>query len=107
MEESLFVIVVVVVSVLVVVALFAIALGRAAASEDEAMDRLIAERRRELYEEAERAQAPPARERTLGPRAGPVSSRASAAPSPEGAAASGPLVGSRLRRRRRGRTPAA
>jgi hypothetical protein len=103
----LFVIVVVVLSVLVVAALFAIALGRAAAGEDEAMDRLIAERRRELYEEAERAQAPPARERMLGPRAGPFSSRASAVPPPEGIAADDdPLVESPARRRRRRRTPA-
>jgi len=103
----LFVIVVVVLSVLVVAALFAIALARAAARGDETMDRLIAERRRELAEEAERAEAPPARERTLGPRTGPFSSRASAPPSPEGVAAGdGSLVASRPRRRRRRRTPA-
>jgi hypothetical protein len=107
-EESLFVIVVVVVSVLVVVALFAIALGRAAASEDEAMERLIAERRRELSAEAERAETPPSRERLLGPRPGPFSSRESAAPSREAAGADDDaLVGSRARRRRRWRTPAA
>ena len=101
------VIVVVVLSVLVVAALLAIALGRTAASEDEAMDRLIAERRREL-EEAERAQVPPARERMLDPRPGPFSSRAPAEPSPEGVAAGdSPPVGSRARRRRRRRTPAA
>ena len=104
----MFVIVVVVLSVLAVAALFAIALARAAASEDEAMDRLIAERRRELSEEAERAQAPPARERMLDPRPGPFSSRAPAEPSPEGVAAGdSPPVGSRARRRRRRRTPAA
>ena len=108
MEEPLSVIVVVVLSVLVVAGLLAIALGRAAASEDEAMDRLIAERRRELSERAERAQTAPARERIVGPRSAPFSSRASAPPSPEGVAAGeGPLVGARARRRRRRRAPAA
>ena len=100
------VIVVVVLSVLAAAALFAIALGRAAASEDEAMERLIAERRLELSEEAERAQ-PPARERMLGPRPGPFSSRASAPPLPEGVAAGDDaLVESDARRRRRRGTPA-
>ena len=104
----MFVIVVVVLSVLAVAALFAIALARAAASEDEAMDRLIAERRQELSEEAQEAQAPPARERTPGPRAGAFSSRAPGAPSPEGLApGDNRLAGSRARRGRRGRTPAA
>jgi hypothetical protein len=103
----LFVIVVVVLSVLVVAAVFAIAIGRAAANEDEAMERLIAERRRELSEEAER-EALPARERIIGPRPGPFSSRASAPPSPEGGTAGDDtLAGSRRRRRRRRSTPAA
>ena len=101
------VIVVVVLSVLVVAAVFAIAIGRAAASEDEAMDRLVAERRRELSEEAEREELP-ARERIVGSRSGPFSSGASAAPSGEGeAAGDDALAASSGRRRRRRRTPAA
>jgi hypothetical protein len=102
----LLVIVVVALSVLLIISLFAIAIARAAASGDEAMDRLIAERRRELSEGAKRAEAPPARERALDPRAGSFSSRASTLPSPDGVAAGDDrLVGSRTRRRRRRRTP--